>query len=586
MGARQHSHGGTNPDIPKESIVIPGPHGVARLLVILALCLCAPTPHHGSSALAQTGGPPAPSSAATQIRLRIERGSLPSLRWPEFPYYSDEMERLYAPAGNQPIWLVDGKPRVQVEDVIRILREAGTRGLPVEDYDVDLLASGWDGIASGAISAAPDLADLDAATSLLLMRHISDIHIGRINPKNLGYGLEIEPKKYDLAALVRDGIDRNRLPQLIEEAEPQLYQYRALKAALEAYRTLAEDPTLVPPAEAGTLRPGDPYEAISQLAHLLKALGDMPADAIEKSTYTGTLVEGIKRFQARHGLTEDGVIGPRTWAHLRTPLRWRLRQIEMALERLRWLPEMPPGPLLVVNIPAFKLYAFDTPNAAGRPVLQMNVVVGKAARYRTPVFADRMRYVVFSPYWYPTRSIIRGEILPAIDRDPEYLAKSGMELVPSTSDDARPLPTTPDNIEKLRSGRITVRERPGDRNSLGLVKFIFPNSHNVYLHDTPSRGLFARERRDFSHGCIRLEKPLDLAAWVLRDQPEWSRERILEAMHAGTPKQVPLASPVPIYLLYTTAIARPDGSIVFYEDIYGFDEGLNEALLEGEPYAP
>jgi L,D-transpeptidase YcbB len=537
-------------------------------------------------ARAETGGSTTLSPVATELSARIEQGNLPSLRWPEFPFYKDEMKRLYAPGGFEPIWFVGGRPVSQVQDVIRILRGADSRGLPVEDYDVDFLASGWSRVASGDVTSSVDLADLDAATSLLLMRHISDIHIGRINPKNLGYGLEIEPKKYDLAELVRGGIAQNRLPSLIEEAEPHLYQYRALKAALSVYRAVAADSSLVLPAQTGTLRPGDPYPEAATLARFLEALGDLPHGTETGSAYTGGLVEGMKKFQSRHGLIDDGVIGPRTWRHLRTPLSWRVRQIELALERLRWLPEMPPGPAMVVNIPAFKLYVFESSDAGGRPVMQMNVVVGKAAQHRTPVFADRLQYLVFSPYWYPTRSIIRNEILPALKRDPRYLEKSDMELVASTNDSAPALPTTPESIDDLRSGRITVRERPGDANSLGLVKFIFPNGHNVYLHDTPSRGLFARERRDFSHGCIRLEKPLDLAEWCLREQPEWTRERILAAMHSGTPKQVSLVSRVPIYLLYTTAVARPDGTVIFYEDIYGYDEELDGVLLDGEPYAP
>jgi L,D-transpeptidase YcbB len=558
----------------------------ARLLLMVVFIGCFGLAFGAAACLAQENGASVSDPVAVALRALIDSGIHPALRWPEFPNYKDEMERLYGPRGYQPIWIADGKQRQQVQDVIRILGQAGTRGLPVEDYDVPYLETGWDRFASGANTSPQDVAALDLATSLLLMRHISDIHIGRINPANLGYGLEIQSKKYDLASLIRDGIEQNRLPQIVEAAEPQLHQYRSLKAALLRYRALENDSGLVAPPVAGTLRPGDLYAGAGLLARFLEALGDISAGQAGGSSYSGALVDGVKRFQADHGLKDDGVIGPKTWMHLRVPLRWRVRQLELGLERLRWLPEMPPGPLMVVNIPAFGLYVFDRPDTAGRVVLSMNVVVGEAIKQRTPVFVDRMTYLVFSPYWYPTRSIIRKEIVPGIGRDAKYLKKHEMELVPSTNDNAKALEATPQNLEKLRAGSITVRQRPGDLNSLGLVKFIFPNSRDIYLHDTPSRGLFGRERRDFSHGCIRVEKALELAEWVLRNQPEWTPERIQKAMHAGKPERALLTSEIPIYLLYTTAVARQDGSIVFYEDIYGYDEKLDLMLLEGEPYKP
>jgi L,D-transpeptidase YcbB len=327
-------------------------------------------------------------------------------------------------------------------------------------------------------------------------------------------------------------------------------------------------------------------EGCGGLARFLEALGYLPAGGTVGAVYRGALVEAVKKFQADHGLDGDGIIGPKTWMHLRTPLRWRVRQLELGLERLRWLPLMSPEPLIVVNIPAFKLYVFDRPDTTGRVILEMNVVVGEAVKQRTPIFSDRMKYLVFGPYWYPTRSIISKEIVPAIQGDAKYLDKHEMELVPSTNDNATALAATAQNLEKLRAGSLTVRERPGVHNSLGLVKFIFPNSRDIYLHDTSSPGLFGRERRDFSHGCIRVEKALDLAEWALRNQPEWTPERIIEAMHAGKPERASLAQEVPIYLLYITAVARLDGSIVFYEDIYGYDKELDQLLLEGEPYKP
>lgn len=545
-------------------------------------------------------------SAAVQIRMRIDEGRQPRLRWPDFPHYQAEMEALYAPGGYQPIWIENGVPRRQAGEVIEILRQAETRGLPVEEFDVSYLEDGWRRLASGTPMSGKDLGDLDAATSLLLMRHTSDVHSGRINPGTLSHGLDVAPKKYDLAAAVRRGLAEDRLSVVVEEAEPQLQQYRALKAALIRYRALAQTPHRAPLPVKAKLRPGDHYAAAKDLDQLLRMLGDLgspagPEDPVSTAggvrsrgdsvaapraglVYGGELAIGIRRFQERHGLVPDGIIGPATWKHLNQPLSRRVRQIELALERLRWLPDTESAPLVIVNIPSFRLYVFDSIAPGASPALQMSVVVGKAGLSGTPVFADRIRYVEFSPYWYPPSSIIKDEIVPGIKRDSNYLNSHDMELVPGTSDESKALETTPENLKRLRTGRVWVRQRPGPRNSLGLVKFVFPNSHDIYLHDTPSRSLFARERRDFSHGCIRVQDPKALAEFLLRDQPEWTREAIEKAMQAGSPRRVNLKVPVPIYILYATAVSRPDGAVLFYDDLYGQDQELDRALLEGEPF--
>jgi L,D-transpeptidase YcbB len=214
----------------------------------------------------------------------------------------------------------------------------------------------------------------------------------------------------------------------------------------------------------------------------------------------------------------------------------------------------------------------------------MDVVVGKAYGHDTPVFTDTMQYVIFRPYWSVPYSIARAEFVPKIGRDPDYLAKKGFEVVDSRQEVVGSDTVTSEELEQLRAGKLFIRQTPGQKNSLGLVKFMFPNSYNIYFHDTPEQEFFAKSRRDFSHGCIRLEKPADLAVWVLRNNPGWNAERVRAAMNGTTTQQVNLAHPVPVLILYGTVIVREDAVVRFYDDIYGHDAALEKVLEKAYPY--
>jgi murein L,D-transpeptidase YcbB/YkuD len=227
----------------------------------------------------------------------------------------------------------------------------------------------------------------------------------------------------------------------------------------------------------------------------------------------------------------------------------------------------------------FRLWAWDGGGGQALPVVQMGVIVGRAVRTQTPVFADEMTHLIFRPYWNVPRSILVNEVLPAAERDPNYLQRNDMQIVAGQGDDARPRAATPENLAAAREGRLRVRQLPGPRNALGLVKFIFPNDDNVYLHDTPAQRLFGRSRRDFSHGCVRVEDPVALAQWALKDEPEWTRERIVAVMQGSQTMQVNLRRPLPVLLYYITAAVTPDdGAVHFAEDIYGHDPKLERAL--------
>jgi murein L,D-transpeptidase YcbB/YkuD len=249
------------------------------------------------------------------------------------------------------------------------------------------------------------------------------------------------------------------------------------------------------------------------------------------------------------------------------------------MERLRWLPHVGPGSFLVVNVPAFRLLAFRAPRAEA-PALQMPVIVGRAARTRTPLFTADMRELIFRPYWYPPDSILEDEILPAARRRAGYLAANRMEIVAGESESSPALPATAENLERVRAGGLRLRQRPGPENALGLLKFVFPNDYTVYMHGTPVQELFGRARRDFSHGCIRVADPAALAEFVLAS-PQWPRARIQELMNGARTVRVGLPVPVPVLIFYTTAIVRADGTIGFFDDIYGEDAELEAVLRRG-----
>jgi murein L,D-transpeptidase YcbB/YkuD len=347
-------------------------------------------------------------------------------------------------------------------------------------------------------------------------------------------------------------------------------QYDYLAAHLPRYRELAAKKWPGPLPTVKKVLPGGAYAGSAALTEILRDLGDLAADAAvpEDGTYGGALVPAVKAFQARHGLTPDGILGAGTFAALNHPYKERLEEIEESLKWLETITVPDSESLIIVNIPAFVLYAWTFADRGKKATLTMPVVVGKAARSRTPVLGGEIAYLVFRPYWYVPRSIVVREMLPAYAKDSAYFDKHDLELT-ATNDDARPgVPTTPENVELLRAGKLGVRQRPGPRNSLGRVKFIFPNPESVYLHDTPARSLFERDRRDFSHGCVRVSDPPALAEFLLRSTPGWDAAKIAAAMDAERPQTVVLKPRVPVWLLYTTATASPDGRIAFFEDVY------------------
>jgi murein L,D-transpeptidase YcbB/YkuD len=527
---------------------------------------------------------PAADTVSTHIQALLKQGALPKLRWGSFPDYQNPLEQLYQPTGFAPLWIKDGKPTRQAEAMIASLAEADGKGLNSADYDAELLRQ-W--LAAPELSASPnprEAAWFDVAVSLSAMRYASSLYVGRVNPRNVHFGLSIEPKKLDLPGLLQNVAQSENPKELVDAVEPKLPVYQWLKDALVRYRTLAKEPESVPLNFPAKLSPGGHHKDVPGLRRLLLALGDLKEiqpEAADSETYDAELAAAVKSFQQRHGLAADGVIGKGTLAQLNTPLADRVSQIQLGLERLRWLPDDIKGLYLFVNIPSFQLYGSRDGDGFGQHDIQMNVIVGKAVNgRRTPVFHSDMTTVIFRPYWNVPYQIAAKELLPAIRRNPGYLARHNYEIVRGSSARA----ASAGNVGMLATGALRLRQKPGPKNALGLVKFDFPNSNNVYLHSTPSQGLFQRARRDFSHGCIRVEEPVRLAEWVLAERSEWTRERIEAAMKGASQKTVTLDTPIPIYIFYSTVLADREGRVSFFTDIYGHDAVLKSLLDKGFPY--
>jgi murein L,D-transpeptidase YcbB/YkuD len=542
-------------------------------IVVLTLAI-------GLPAFAQTVTIPPASAAAKAIEPLVEASRLEEMRWPDFTDYRKHLRNFYAPRGYEPAWVANGRPTPQALAVIALLDAADVKGINAVDYD----ATRWPGRIRALSGAnAEGVARFDLALSASLMRYISDLHIGRINPRNLRFELDIETKKYYLPRLLDDIKSAPDPHAVLDQIEPPYDEYRRLQAALATYRRFAADAGTEPSLPTvKSLKPGEAYAALPALAKRLRRVGDLPQDAsVDAKVYRGALVDAVKRFQARHGLEPDGVISARTWKALNVPVGLRVHQIEWALERWRWAPADFERPPIVVNIPEFVLRAWD--DLRGRTAMRMRVVVGQTVSHQTPVFEAAMRYIVFRPYWNVPPTIQSKELVPHAAKDPTYLARNGYELV---SADGQPLTSSvvdAATLARLRSFDVSIRQKPGPNNALGLVKFMFPNQNNVYLHSTPSQTLFSRSRRDFSHGCVRVEDPSALASWVLRDQPQWTPEKIRAAMNGKEPMQVNV-KPIPVLIIYTTATVDDDGTVHFFEDIYGHDATLQNALAAGYPY--
>lgn len=502
----------------------------------------------------------------------------------------------------EPFWVDGGGPLPRTEELLASLRKESVHGLSLRDYDFPRLealrAQARHEIETGADNAPARLADLDLVYTYTFFSHAIHLTQGRVVPADLGAEWYMEPRSVEPASLLADGGSvESRLGELV----PHHPQYDQLLQARDRYREIVDHGGWPSIPEDASLEPGSTGPAVEALRARLAAEGDL--ESAEGDTFDDSVVEALQRFQQRHGLEPDGKPGKATRAALAVPAEDRLRTLELNLERWRWAPEDLGDHYVAVNIPEYRMWVQE---GADRPV-EMRVIVGKRMN-QTPVFSDTMTHLVLNPSWYVPRSIMEEEILPKIRENPSYAREQGYEIT-RVSEDGQTV-VDPSELsggagddsggdddpwwsfarrqnrkaepEPAKPGRYRVRQLPGPANSLGSIKFMFPNEHNIYLHDTPAGSLFARTTRDFSHGCVRVERPVDLARYLLRDVDDWSEERIQEALEAGNEQRVDLPEPLPVHLLYRTAWVDPEGRVQFREDLYGHDERLARAL-DAEP---
>jgi murein L,D-transpeptidase YcbB/YkuD len=483
--------------------------------------------------------------------------------------------------GPETLWFDEARLTLQAKQVLEALRHADVHGLHPSDYGLPLQPGEIDAVIAGKADASVRRRFEDAL-SRAAARFIGDLHDGRIDPQRAGFNLPRPKVAFDATSGLRRLASSADVAATLESFEPAAPPYKHLKSALRQYRTLARQAQLtrLPPLPSRSIKAGMEYAGAKQLRELLRAVGDLTSeDSSDSTTFDDELAAALRSFQQRHGLDDDGVLGPRTFAALTTPLAQRVQQIVLSMERWRWLQAVG-HPEIVVNIPQYMLFALPRLDEPATELVEMPVIVGQTASHtRTPVFTSEITQVVFQPYWDVPRGILVRELLPLIRKDVSYLDRHQMEIVQGPGDDARIVPPTAEAIEDLASGKLRLRQRPGPQNSLGPVKLVMPNPYAVYLHGTPAQNLFQRSQRTFSHGCIRASDPAALVEYVLRDQREtWNRQAIDEAMCGTRTVRVRVEKPISVVVFYATAAATSSGRTLFFEDIYGHDRKL-AALL-------
>jgi L,D-transpeptidase YcbB len=533
-----------------------------------------------------------PDGVAARLNAIISSGHLEDLRWPDFSDYRSHLTNFYRASGYKPAWIRDGQPTSQAVELIKILQDADREGLLAEDYD----ASRW--ADRMTLLKGPherdDEAHFDAALTVCIMRYVSDVHIGRINPQNMGFEFDVSHKKLDLPQFVQqrlvNGLD---LRSELAAVEPPFPSYQRLRAALLHYMELQKGGDGEKVLDVGGVSPGGQYAGIAGLTGRLRLLGDLPDSVTvppDSKIYEGPLVDAVKHFQGRVALKPTGELDYKTVVEMNVPLSDRIEQMRLGLERYRWLPYQFKQPPILINVPEFRLYAFDEKNEVG---LTMRVNVGEDYNHQTPMFENNIQYIVFRPYWTPTPNILRNEIIPDIEKNPS-LQENGLELVSASGKVISSGNVTPAMLQQVRAGNLTVRQPPGPENGMGLVKFMFPNQHDVYIHDTPaSLDMFSEAtegeegelKRVASHGCIHVQEPAKFAAWLLRNNPDWDLEQVDKAMHDGRDNlRVNITPPIPVLIFYMTVVVEENGDVHFFHDIYDHDRTLKLELAHGYPY--
>jgi murein L,D-transpeptidase YcbB/YkuD len=514
---------------------------------------------------------------------------------------NDDVAAFYQERGTAPVWLDGEKPAGIAEGAIEALAAADDHALRPDDYEYQALSQDRRLLAEGEKNQnetvrRQELARFELRLTTALLSLGRDAAIGRTDPQRLDPRWKRQRALPDLPAALKKAIAENALPRWADRVGPVHPEYARLRKAWAALRPHRD--TEWTRVQNVTLRPGQSNPTVIMLRYRLVASGELPPEAVRRSErapsnagkpsaggktaaaprpapdprlsrYAPEVVNAVRSFQEHHGLKPTGIVDARTVAALNVPLSQRVAQVALNLERWRWMPDDLGARHIRVNIPRFYVEAIEN----GRPTLSIRAIVGKTGD-ETPIFSESMTHVVFSPYWNIPPTIVADETLPAAERDPDYLTRNNIEVVRVSGRETEVVdPADLDWSDEETMKGVAFRQRPGSENALGFVKFMFPNPFNVYIHDTPADSLFQRLGRTLSHGCVRIEDPVGFAAYVLRDQPRWTRDAIMEAMHSGEEKHVRLTAPIPVHIVYFTAWADENGGLHFRDDVYGFDAG-------------
>ncbi len=510
---------------------------------------------------------------------------------PEFKEHSELMYLFYGDRDYELAWFRDNELVPEAKKFLTTIDNATKEGLDPKKYkfvDFDSLFAQYEEI-SKQDSAMYDLQrKIDVGLTASYFNYASDFYRGRVNPSDVGsIDWNIKKNKIKLHKALQTILKERESTYPYYEFEALHKGYADLRDALQNYRNIQEKGgwQKVDIGKAKVLEKGDSSMAVVQLRQRLDPEAKLNPNDPNMRMFDAQLVDKVKEFQRLHGLTEDGKVGGNTLRMMNVTVDERIQQIMMNMERWRWIPKrLVPKSLdqkfVWVNIPEYKLYIYEDPNndpeaeRAYKSVFEMKVIVGKELN-STPIFSDKIEYVVLAPYWNVPNSIVEKEIKPAILRNPNYLASQNMEVV---TKEKNPKQISPGSIDwssvTEKNFPYMVRQRPGGKNSLGDIKFLFPNSYNVYLHDTPADALFSQTERGFSHGCVRLEKPIELGQYLLQDMPEWDAQRIRQTINEGEETWITLPKKIQVYLVYFTSWVDSEGNVHFRDDIYGHDKKL------------
>jgi murein L,D-transpeptidase YcbB/YkuD len=478
----------------------------------------------------------------------------------------DQVRRSYKDQNYQLIWIDGDRPSERYRQFVKALEAADAHGLPRALYAIPIGNPSENRVKISAEQAPL----LDAQITATFFRYFTHLAGGRLDPRALQSLWTLKPERPDLVAVLSGGVKGNDLTAVMEKLQPQHPEYRELQKALVRYRAIAAKGGWPSVPLNTRLKPLQQSTVVPTLRQRLAVEGDLdPSHEKDPSpVFDATVADAVRRFEERHRIEPDGIVDAATVKALNMPVEDRIRTIELNLERWRWLPDPMPGRYFLVNVPDFRLDAIEN----GKAVLGMRVVVGEPDN-KTPIFADHMTHVVFSPYWNVPAGIAKDETIPRAANDPGFLARNNMEVVTASG-----AVVDPQAVDWSNTSGLRIRQRPGSSNALGGVKFMFPNNFDVYLHDTNATKLFDRIERGLSHGCVRVEQPHMLAQYVLRDQPEWTAEAIDAAMKSGQEKHVKLTNQIPVYIIYMTAWVH-DGGVRFLTDLYGHDTSQGAKLF-------